>query len=404
MESSTLYYGPDRQYYRQDYSHPLGSETTHYVGKILEKVYDGASTDWRHYIRVSGRTVAIISRKSSGANSVHYQLEDHQGSGSVLVDSSGASFVRQSYAAYGLPRDGADWDGLMSSGDQASINGISRRGYTGHSMLGGMGLIHMNGRIHDSVTGRFLSPDPTIPNPGSTQSYNRYSYVNNNPLSYIDPSGFSDVTIFGRNMSYADASALYQTYGNYFGILCGSGQSAYCGELGAQLQEFGRSIDAFHLDFQIEQQVASAKAQFSPQGQSSGGFIRVQHSPEGAQLASQDMDRLVYAAWRAGHINGVRFDFFLEEPKEQGWALYAPGEFVYLGVRGERTGETNTASFAPPRPGYIAIIHTHPTWAFGYPGEGDYGHNVPIYGVHSTGVFVVRVGAAMGDYERVRRR
>lgn len=113
---------------------------------------------------------------------------------------------------------------------------------------------------------------------------------------------------------------------------------------------------------------SSIQAAPPPQGQSSGGFIRVQHSPEGAQLASQDMDRLVYAAWRAGHINGVRFDFFLEEPKEQGWALYAPGEFVYLGVRGERTGETNTASFAPPRPGYIAIIHTHPTWAFGYPG------------------------------------
>ena len=50
----------------------------------------------------------------------------------------------------------------------------------------------MNGRIADSLTGRFLSPDPYIPYAGSTQSFNRYSYVRNNPLSATDPSGFID--------------------------------------------------------------------------------------------------------------------------------------------------------------------------------------------------------------------
>ncbi len=48
----------------------------------------------------------------------------------------------------------------------------------------------MNGRVQDAITGRFLSPDPTIPDPGFTQSFNRYSYVNDNPLSFVDPSGF----------------------------------------------------------------------------------------------------------------------------------------------------------------------------------------------------------------------
>ena len=57
-----------------------------------------------------------------------------------------------------------------------------------------MGLNHMNGRIEDSVTGRFLSADPRGTIPGNTQSWNRYSYVNNNPLTYIDPSGFDDCT------------------------------------------------------------------------------------------------------------------------------------------------------------------------------------------------------------------
>jgi len=48
----------------------------------------------------------------------------------------------------------------------------------------------MNGRVYDPTTARFLSADPHIQAPYDTQSYNRYSYVKNNPLKYTDPSGF----------------------------------------------------------------------------------------------------------------------------------------------------------------------------------------------------------------------
>ncbi len=60
----------------------------------------------------------------------------------------------------------------------------------GHSM----GLIHMNGRVMDSVTGRFLSADPFVQFPFDSQSFNRYSYVRNNPLSATDPSGSRSMT------------------------------------------------------------------------------------------------------------------------------------------------------------------------------------------------------------------
>jgi hypothetical protein len=52
----------------------------------------------------------------------------------------------------------------------------------------------MNGRIYDPLLGRFLSADLMVPHPGNLQSYNRYSYVGNNPLSLVDPSGFEDWT------------------------------------------------------------------------------------------------------------------------------------------------------------------------------------------------------------------
>ena len=59
-------------------------------------------------------------------------------------------------------------------------------------MLDNLQLIHMNGRVYDPWLARFLSADPYIPDPTDTQSYNRYSYVQNNPLSFVDPSGFRD--------------------------------------------------------------------------------------------------------------------------------------------------------------------------------------------------------------------
>jgi hypothetical protein len=52
----------------------------------------------------------------------------------------------------------------------------------------------MNGRIYDPLLGRFLSADVMVPHPDNLQSYNRYSYVQNNPLILTDPSGFTDET------------------------------------------------------------------------------------------------------------------------------------------------------------------------------------------------------------------
>ena len=51
----------------------------------------------------------------------------------------------------------------------------------------------MNGRVYDPQIGRFLSADPFVQAPWFSQSFNRYSYVWNNPLSAIDPSGYEMV-------------------------------------------------------------------------------------------------------------------------------------------------------------------------------------------------------------------
>ncbi|MBK9664652.1 MAG: hypothetical protein IPO61_02610 [Gammaproteobacteria bacterium] len=45
-------------------------------------------------------------------------------------------------------------------------------------------------RVYDAEIGRFLSADPFVQDITNLQGLNRYSYVENNPLSYTDPSGF----------------------------------------------------------------------------------------------------------------------------------------------------------------------------------------------------------------------
>ena len=82
----------------------------------------------------------------------------------------------------------------------------------------------MNGRIYDAKLGRFLQADPLIQAPYDTQSLNRYSYTNNNPLNAVDPSGFS---FFKQLLSIVIAVVIsVVTYGAATGWAAGWGFGA----------------------------------------------------------------------------------------------------------------------------------------------------------------------------------
>jgi RHS repeat-associated protein len=53
-------------------------------------------------------------------------------------------------------------------------------------------MIEMGARNYDPRIGRWLSADSIVPNPSNPQSLNRYSYVLNSPLKYIDPTGHQE--------------------------------------------------------------------------------------------------------------------------------------------------------------------------------------------------------------------
>ncbi len=99
----------------------------------------------------------------------------------------------------------SDWTGMLSASERQTLAANqplkTSRGYTGHEHLDRTGFIHMNGRLYDPQLGRFLSPDPIVAAPGSSQSWNSYSYVSNSPLSYVDPGGQFQAGI-GCNVGY----------------------------------------------------------------------------------------------------------------------------------------------------------------------------------------------------------
>ena len=134
--------------------------------------------------------VATHIRRPNGIHATHWALTDHQGSVDVVLDENQQAVGRTSFDAFGGRRS-ASWDGPPQPG--AIVGGVrefTSRGYTGHEQLDGLDIIHMNGRVYDPLIGRFLSPDPIVAQPFSSQGWNRFSYVINNPLRYTDPSGF----------------------------------------------------------------------------------------------------------------------------------------------------------------------------------------------------------------------
>jgi RHS repeat-associated protein len=210
-EDSVWTYGPNRQVYKSYQAGPGGDETTYHVGKLFELVtFGGNSSNYRHYIMAGNELVAIYSRTFLGVNTLNYIQSDHQGSiASITTSTPATDYVNESFTAFGDRRNGETWSGAPTTADETAINAKSRWGYTGHTAIGvNMGLVHMKGRIEDAVIGRFMSPDPRGTIRGNTQSWNRYSYVNNNPLTYTDPTGFCGEATFTRELKVGEGVCL----------------------------------------------------------------------------------------------------------------------------------------------------------------------------------------------------
>ncbi|HSX97976.1 MAG TPA: RHS repeat-associated core domain-containing protein, partial [Streptomyces sp.] len=161
---------------------------TIYVGGLYERVTDvqTGAVEHRYHVFSSERMIAIVTRKTGKPQKKVYVHVDNLGSVDVLTDEAGAVVERRSYDAFGERRNPA-W-----GGPPILIAGKTSRGFTGHEDDEELGLVNMRGRLYDPHLGRFLTPDPFVSRPHFSQSWNKFSYALNNPLAYVDPTGFAE--------------------------------------------------------------------------------------------------------------------------------------------------------------------------------------------------------------------
>ncbi len=67
--------------------------------------------------------------------------------------------------------------------------GLTAHTFTGQPLDPDTGLMYYRARWYDPRLGRFVQADTVVPEPGNPQALNRYAYVLNNPLRYVDPTG-----------------------------------------------------------------------------------------------------------------------------------------------------------------------------------------------------------------------
>ena len=163
--------------------------TKRYVGNceyVTETTGNTTASRWLTYLTGSTGVYAVVVT-ANNANTIHYILKDNLGSWTAITSSSGTVEQRLSYDAWGNLRNPNSWSGSFTG------TPMFDRGFTGHEHLYAFGLINMNGRMYDPITSSFLSVDQYVGSPENAQGFNRHAYCSNNPLRYVDPSGWLQV-------------------------------------------------------------------------------------------------------------------------------------------------------------------------------------------------------------------
>ena len=149
----------------------------------------------------NGQVIAVRERTFGNRDwvadeKVVYLHSDHLGSATAMSDEAGL-LINDSitkFDAFGNYRAGSEparTPGTATTGTEI--------GYTGHRQNDAIKLTYMNARFYVPEIGRFASADSIIPDHTNPQTLNRYSYVYNNPINMIDPSGHN-----GCSLGYLD--------------------------------------------------------------------------------------------------------------------------------------------------------------------------------------------------------
>ncbi|MFC4686125.1 RHS repeat-associated core domain-containing protein [Epilithonimonas pallida] len=152
----------------------------------------------------------ILNNGSLLSKNNYYLHRDNIGSIVAITKTDGSVAEKRFFDAWGNLKALVNEAGQTITDAQQLINYnfLIDRGYTGHEHLWKSGLINMNARLYDPILRKFLSADNLVQDPYNTQSYDRYSYVFNNPLLYVDLDGNEGITVAAVAIAAAIAAAV----------------------------------------------------------------------------------------------------------------------------------------------------------------------------------------------------
>lgn len=152
-----------------------------------------SSAEYAIQLKVKGYS-PDVQVKLSATTIPHYTylVKDHLGSPICSIDMDGNVEKQLRFDPWGetTKPSGIFDDPRISQNPDALKKAEFNRGFTGHTTIASLNLLHMNSRVFDPELGLFLNPDPVL-SPNSLVNHNRYCYVNNNPINLIDPSGMA---------------------------------------------------------------------------------------------------------------------------------------------------------------------------------------------------------------------
>lgn len=135
------------------------------------------------------RAQVLSAWQSGGGIDIRWLVADQLGTPRMIFDQTGslANVSRHDYLPFGEDVPSSFRNGIPGY----SVGDGERQKFTSKERDDETGLDYFVARYYSSTQGRFTSPDPLLSSGRSIypQSWNRYSYVMNHPLSLIDPDG-----------------------------------------------------------------------------------------------------------------------------------------------------------------------------------------------------------------------
>jgi len=125
----------------------------------------------------AGEVAQLVYDEETGSAQIYYLHRDRQRSVLFTTDGTGQASEVRDFDLFGEPKATPSWANVTSEA------------FTGHRNDAETGLVNAGARLYDAAFGVFVSADPLrVSGPGS-QGFNPYTYANNDPVNFFDPTG-----------------------------------------------------------------------------------------------------------------------------------------------------------------------------------------------------------------------